>query len=168
MSVKRLDARDIKVITEFKDFARPRTVKADKKEVKEFKIKQLEAGITATKTDLLQNREGIKNKLKNYIETEISKIPLNSHVRYISWDPNRGCQRFRLGGFLKIKNNKYIILSNGKLSWSVSLEYIMDRSTGTTFKTRFFKRVTKTDMDMLRRDRIIRKLHEKLGKLSRT
>jgi hypothetical protein len=66
----------------------------------------------------------IKKKLEEYQQVEsIYDVDLNTHLRYFTLDKN-GKKQFRLGGFLtKInKENKYVILSNGKLSWSVQIE----------------------------------------------
>ena len=88
-----------------------------------------------TLTDKLSAEE-IKEKLEDYIEVEdISKVPLNTHIRYFTEkedkDKNKKIKVFRLGGFLVNKNNydKYVILSNvpdtgvinaNKKTWSVN------------------------------------------------
>lgn len=63
----------------------------------------------------------IIEKLQGYERVDnISMVPLNTHIRYFVKMPNGG-QSFRFGGFLIDKQNpeKYIILTNGKESWSV-------------------------------------------------
>ncbi len=61
----------------------------------------------------------IKEKLKEYTPLEsIDEAQLNSHIRYFSID-NKGKKQFRLGGFLTKIDTDYVVLSNGKLSWSV-------------------------------------------------
>jgi hypothetical protein len=61
----------------------------------------------------------IKEKLQEYTQiNDIGEAPLNSHIRYFTIDKN-GKKQFRLGGFLTKIDNDYVILSNGKLSWSV-------------------------------------------------
>ena len=87
-----------------------------------------------TLTDKLTAEE-IKEKLEDYIEVEdISKVPLNTHIRYFKEEINdkgKKTKAFRMGGFLVNKNNydKYVILSNvpdtgiinnNKKTWSVS------------------------------------------------
>jgi len=70
----------------------------------------------------------IEEKLNLYkkIKTEdIPKLPLNTHIRYYSIVKNSDGskeKKFRLGGFLENKDNydKYIILTNRKISWSVN------------------------------------------------
>jgi chaperonin cofactor prefoldin len=61
----------------------------------------------------------IKEKLQEYNQIDdIGDAPLNSHIRYFTVDKN-GKKQFRLGGFLTKIDNDYVVLSNGKLSWSV-------------------------------------------------
>ena len=66
----------------------------------------------------------INEKLEGYEQvTDISEVPLNTHLRYFITQDD-GTQMFRTGGFLHNKNNadKYIMLSNGKLVWSVQVK----------------------------------------------
>jgi hypothetical protein len=82
-------------------------------------------------TDTYQSKlteADIEEKLKMYkkIESvdEIAKLPLNTHIRYFSVtkdDKGKKIKKFRLGGFLNNKDNfdKYIILTNKNVSWSV-------------------------------------------------
>jgi hypothetical protein len=72
--------------------------------------------------------EEIKEKLKNYMKVKnLEEVPLNTHIRYIERKINPLTQKletkFRLGGFLVNKNNsdKYIVLSNGRVKWSVQV-----------------------------------------------
>jgi hypothetical protein len=61
----------------------------------------------------------IKEKLKEYSPLEdIDEASINSHIRYFTVD-SKGKKHFRLGGFLTKKDVDYVVLSNGKLSWSV-------------------------------------------------
>lgn len=70
----------------------------------------------------------IEDALNDYIECEdISKVPLGTHIRYfITTTDNKGNveRKFRFGGFLKNKDNcdKYIILTNNTISWSVQID----------------------------------------------
>ncbi len=62
----------------------------------------------------------IKEKLQEYTQLDtIDDTPLNSHIRYFTVDKKTGKKQFRLGGFLTKIDNDYVVLSNGKLSWSV-------------------------------------------------
>jgi len=82
----------------------------------------------------------IKEKLKDYKKIDdISKVPLKSHVRYFSLvdDGNKMKKLFRMGGVLENKDNcdKYVVLSNGKASWSVNCQ-----------KSVFFKKMTSAEI----------------------
>ena len=77
---------------------------------------------TKTLTDELQTNDKMREKLTNYIRVDdIDLIPLNTHLRYVTWQETAsgGQQKFRLGGFLKKKDYRYVVLSNGSISWSV-------------------------------------------------
>ena len=85
----------------------------------------------ARPTDTYQSKltdADIEEKLKLYKKIdnveEITKLPLNTHIRYFSVtkdDKGKKTKKFRLGGFLNNKDNfdKYIILTNKNVSWSV-------------------------------------------------
>lgn len=72
--------------------------------------------------------EEIDEKLTDYLEVEdIKKVPIGTHIRYFTLVPDEKGEiqkAFRLGGQLHNKDNadKYIILSNGKLTWTVQIE----------------------------------------------
>lgn len=78
-----------------------------------------------TYTDLLTN-DDIIDKLEDYKRVDdIFKVPLGTHIRYFKND--KGKKKFRLGGVL-IKNDglpKYVVLSNGKFSWSVQIKDVV-------------------------------------------
>jgi hypothetical protein len=73
-------------------------------------------------------QQEIEEKLEDYTEVEdINKVPINTHIRYytLKKDVNGKMTKvFRLGGQLKNKDNsdKYIILGNGKVTWSVQMK----------------------------------------------
>ena len=76
-----------------------------------------------THQDMLSNQE-IKEKLKDYKKvTDISKISIGTHLRYFIIDSKTKERKFRLGGILNKfgDNGEYLILSNGKVTWSVQL-----------------------------------------------
>lgn len=83
-----------------------------------------------TKTDKINNeesREKLKKALSNYLKIDkeqLEKLPVGSHVRYFSYDPKTGTRKFRLGGFIHKKEGfpKYLILSNGSITWSVQVK----------------------------------------------
>lgn len=74
-----------------------------------------------TQTDKL-TREDIEYLLEEYEEADIKNIRIGTHVRYFV--TKNGKTQFRMGGNLINKNNypEYVVLSNGKVSWSVNLE----------------------------------------------
>jgi hypothetical protein len=74
-----------------------------------------------TVQDTLTNDE-IKEKLKDYKKvTDIKKVIIGTHMRYFTRDKSTKKPVFRLGGFLtKFGDDyKYVVLSNGTISWSV-------------------------------------------------
>jgi len=74
-----------------------------------------------TYQDTLSGDE-IKEKLKEYKKvSDIRKIIIGTHIRYFSKDKDTKTNVFRLGGFLTKFGDeyKYVILSNGSVSWSV-------------------------------------------------
>jgi ribulose bisphosphate carboxylase small subunit len=86
-----------------------------------------------TYQEKLSNME-IKEKLKDYKKvSDIRKVSIGTHLRYITIDPKTNNQLFRLGGNL-IKfgtNGEYVTLSNGTLDWSVQIK-----------NTTFFQKMT--------------------------
>ena len=76
-----------------------------------------------THQDMLSNQE-IKDQLKDYKKvSDITKISIGTHLRYYSIDQKTGEKKFRLGGTLNKfgDNGQYIILSNGKTTWSAQI-----------------------------------------------
>lgn len=72
--------------------------------------------------------EEIEQILEDYTEVEnISNVAINTHLRYYTIQQNKDgeiIKLFRLGGNLKNKDNcdKYIILTNNMVSWSVQVK----------------------------------------------
>ena len=101
----------------------------------------------------------IKEKLEDYIEVDdISNVPLNTHIRYFSKIKQKSGKTkkvFRLGGFLKNKNNaeKFVILTNGSASWSVQVKSSI-----------FFRKMTISEIKEQYEDEI-EDLHKKIRKL---
>ena len=80
-----------------------------------------------TYTDQLDEAD-IEDKLSEYIKAEdISSVKIGTHVRYFSleMDKKTGTMKrlFRMGGFLskKDENNQYVVLSNGKKTWTAQI-----------------------------------------------
>jgi len=117
-----------------------------------------------TKTSRSQSKEAIRNKLKGYIECDISKIPIYSHCRYITWDKKNNRPKFCLGGMLTLKRDKYVVLKSGSLTWSVSRNCEDDKGNNI-FTSRFFKKRDKNDdmsKELDKRERLIQKLYKLL------
>jgi hypothetical protein len=78
-----------------------------------------------TYTDRLDEND-IGDLLSDYVKVDnIMEVSVNTHIRYFTLitDKTKGTitRKFRMGGFLSNKNNGhvYIILSNGRKTWSV-------------------------------------------------
>jgi hypothetical protein len=81
-----------------------------------------------TYTDRLDD-EDITNLLQDYIKVEqISEVKINTHLRYFTLESDKKTgtieRKFRMGGYLSNKDHadKYVILSNGKKTWSVQVQ----------------------------------------------
>ena len=76
-----------------------------------------------TRLDLIKEIKFI-SVLSNTKVDEINKVSMNSHLRYFTLNKKTGKKEFRLGGFLTNRDqpDKYVILSNGSISWSVQTE----------------------------------------------
>ena len=121
----------------------------------QFKTNRLSNDDNKPKTtyqDKLTPKE-IKEKLEEYKKVDdISTVSLNAHLRYFTVN-DKGEKQFRLGGFLtKIDIEKgYVVLSNGKLSWSVQLK-----------NTIFFQKMTFQELKKELKEDIEKKYKEDL------
>jgi hypothetical protein len=68
---------------------------------------------------------------------------LGTHLRYITLDKNKK-NAFRLGGNLIRKEDKYVVLSNGKQCWSVQKVHYFENGE-EPLETVFFRTVNKID-----------------------
>jgi len=125
---------------------------------------------TGTITDSLQTQSAMMEKLKNYVRVDdIDLVALSTHVRYVTLDKD-GVQCFRLGGILTKKADDYVVLSNGKFSWSVQKyhwKHGKPRSDDEepVFITAFWKIKTKQDVmqeKLVRQQQEIQRLRQKL------
>lgn len=119
-----------------------------------------------TMTDSLQTNSKMKEKLINYERVDdIDDVVINTHIRYVTLKD--GVQRFCLGGFLVRKHSKYVVLSNGKLSWSVQRYHWIQGGGGTNteqepdFETIFFRILSNND----KKNKMIEKQQEEIEKL---
>jgi len=98
----------------------------------------------------------IKKKLQEYQQVEkIDDINIGTHLRYFTFNPSTGKKQFRLGGFLSKIDKDYVVMNNGKLSWSVQKE-----------KTVFFKKMSFTDLKEELIEKISKKYEKKIIELS--
>ena len=112
--------------------------------------------------------EMIEQLLSDYIEIEhenLFKIPINSHLRYYTLKETSNGQReklFRMGGQLVNKDNcnEYIVLSNGKNTWSVQTK------TSIIYRKMKIEEIKETyENQLYEKDEIINKLKHKINKL---
>ena len=103
-----------------------------------------------TYQEKLSNQD-IKEKLKDYKKViDIKTVSIGTHVRYFSIDPKSNEKIFRLGGTLnKIDpEGKYVILSNGSITWSVQIPnaIFFQKMTDAEFKEEIKKELKKEIM----------------------
>lgn len=61
----------------------------------------------------------IKALLEGYEEIEFDDLQKGYHVRYFSKNKTTGKMEFKMGGTVIKMSENYLILSNGKINWSV-------------------------------------------------
>ena len=115
-----------------------------------------------TLTDTLQTNDEMQKKLTKYTRVDdIGDVRINTHVRYVTLKDAK--QRFCLGGLLKKIHNKYVVLSNGTLSWSVQRYHWDDPDKEPIFETTFFKLLSVEDQQK----KIILEQQQELDELRR-
>jgi hypothetical protein len=103
-----------------------------------------------TITDTLQNDEAMLKKLEGYEEVDmLERVEFNTHVRYITLKD--GLPRFCLGGLLKRVYEQYVVLSNGKLTWSVQ-RYFYNEERQIIFTTKFYSYISKDRINAMAND----------------
>mgnify|MGYP001307702137 CR=1 FL=1 len=143
------------------DLARP---KVEIKSIRLVDDKSFQSGGNKQRKRASQSKDEIRKKLKGYIECDIAKIPLYSHCRYITWDKKNQKPKFCSGGMLTLKRDKYIVLTNGKLRWTVSRDFF-DNNGNKIFSSRIFKKRDKNDdmeKELKKREGLIQKLYKLL------
>lgn len=98
----------------------------------------------------LSNQE-IKEKLKEYKKVDdIRKVCIGTHCRYFTYDPKTKEKLFRLGGNInKIDpEGRFVVLSNGTLSWSVQIAGTLfyQKMTESEYKDELKKEIKKEVM----------------------
>lgn len=102
----------------------------------------------------------IQELLVDYVEVEnIKDVPIDTHIRYFVKEKNK--KLFRTGGFLlnKAKSDKYIILTNRKISWSVD-----------TKKSILFRKLSGKELTDIHKDEVdeLKNIIKKLYKENKT
>ena len=166
------------------EYNRPQIVenKNPKKGEKKYKIVQF-AGRKITddrdyvrpkKThyDELQSKAKIMEQLKGCKEIAIDKLRNGTHYKYITWDYATQKQKYRGGGLLKFKRDKYLVFTNGDFTWTVSRVFYKKGREGKegdeiAFIPRFFTKKSKSDLkdaEIKKLTKINQKLKEKLNR----
>ena len=97
-----------------------------------------------TITDTLQNEQAYRKKLKGYTQVDdVDYVSIRTHVRYFVYDVEEQKWKFRTGGLLTKKHAKYVVLSNGRYSWSVQREV---KNGEDIWETKFFKILNKQEL----------------------
>lgn len=99
-----------------------------------------------TKTDAYQDPKLFKEKLKGYTAVEdLDVVPMNCHMRYFTFNLKERRWKFRMGGVITFKHPKYIVLSNGRVSWSVQRK-VYNGDTNDVYETKFFRIMGKDEI----------------------
>lgn len=97
---------------------------------------------TKTITDLIQTREAIDEKLRNYTEVdnnELELLPKNVHISYITYSVEKNMELFRMGGYLRKVAKDYIVLAGkGNKTFSVQRKVYSKDKKQLLYVTRFF------------------------------
>ena len=106
-----------------------------------------------TITELSQNKDIIEDKLKDYREIsqdELCMTPMNSHLRYISYDKKSKRELFRYGGLLMTLKPEYLILvGKGGKSFSVQ-RYTYNEKGEKIHITRFFRKLSREELNNMK------------------
>jgi hypothetical protein len=109
--------------------------------------------------------------LQDYIEVDFDdlvKIPMNTHLRYfnIKQTPNGEQKLFRMGGTLVNKDNpqEYLVVSNGKHSWSIQVKnaIIYRKLTNDEIKEEYKNIISQKDNEIKKYKKEIKRLRSLL------
>ena len=103
-----------------------------------------------TKTESVQDQKSIQKLLNEYVEVsqdELPYIPLNTHLRYISWNIKNKCEQFRYGGLLIRVEKQYLILAGKEGKTFSAQRFTINQDTNKLLHTtRFFKKLKKEEL----------------------
>lgn len=106
-----------------------------------------------TATDML-SREDIQERLKNYEQVspdDVEKIVPGTRVQYFQVDKNDEMMRYRPGGTVIVNQYPvYLVLSNGRKSWSVQLKnnIIFKEIDVDAIKKKYEERIKEKDREI--------------------
>jgi hypothetical protein len=111
-----------------------------------------------TITETIQNKKDIEEQLKDFEEIENEYLyytPLNTYLKYLSFNPKTKKELFRFGGLLVKIENEYVVLS-GKQGMRFSVQrYTKDTKGNVLHITRFFKKINPNDILMSKIEEVI-------------
>ena len=116
------------------------------------------------------SKDEIEDLLEDYVEIkDMNKIPVNTHVRYFVTKNNK--RLFRTGGLL-INNSglpDYVVLSNGKQSWSVQTKgtIFFKKMTIKEIKEDYEKEIEEIENENEDLKRMVKKLQSELNILKK-
>lgn len=139
-----------------------------------------------TKQEMLSYDE-IKKLLDNYTKVQnMGDVPLGTHIRYVEYKlnplTNKLERKFRLGGYLINNKNadKYVVLSNGSLKWSVQVKDTVfyksnlkdeekeSKTEDGLEKEKLMEEITKLKDIIVQQELNIKKLKDKLKELKKS
>jgi len=102
-----------------------------------------------TITQTMQNKKDIEEQLKGFEEVsaeDLNFVPMNTLLRYISYDKKNKKELFRFGGLLMKIEKEYIVLA-GKDALRFSVQrYTRNDKNEISHITRFFRKVKEIDI----------------------
>lgn len=113
-----------------------------------------------TQTDKMQDPKLFREKLKGYTAVDdIENVPMNCHMRYFTFNLKERRWKFRMGGVITYKHPKYIVLSNGRVSWSVQRKVYNDE-TNDIYETKFFRIMAKDEIASIALEAQQKEIHD--------
>jgi hypothetical protein len=102
-----------------------------------------------TITETMQNKKDIEEQLKDFEEIDkedLNFVPINTQLKYISYDKKNKKELFRFGGLLMKIEKEYVVLA-GKDSLRFSVQrYTRNDKNEIIHITRFFRKIKEIDM----------------------
>lgn len=123
-----------------------------------------------TAQDTMQTQEEMEKRLVDYERvTNIENVKKGSQIRYVTMD-KEGNQAFRVGGKLIKVEPEYIMLTNGRMYWSVQRYHYEnedhDEDDEPIFETIFWRKISKVEKltaELKEKNKLIQKLTKFIG-----